>query len=101
MSLPLMSCHFLPYAESVRMTPLAFEKDDDSNGHIDFVTSASALRAHMYSIEAADRLQTKRIAGKIIPAIATATATVAGLVRSHYRIITVLIIIIRVVYSSI
>uniref|UniRef100_A0AAR2L8G5 Ubiquitin-activating enzyme E1 C-terminal domain-containing protein n=1 Tax=Pygocentrus nattereri TaxID=42514 RepID=A0AAR2L8G5_PYGNA len=66
--------------ENLRMTPLIFEKDDDSNGHMDFVETASALRARMYSIEAADRLQTKRIAGKIIPAIATATAAVAGLV---------------------
>lgn len=63
------------------MTPLFFEKDDDTNGHMDFVASASALRAQMYAIEAADRLQTKRIAGKIIPAIATSTAAVAGLVR--------------------
>uniref|UniRef100_A0A8C1REB6 Ubiquitin-like modifier-activating enzyme 6 n=1 Tax=Cyprinus carpio TaxID=7962 RepID=A0A8C1REB6_CYPCA len=62
------------------MTPLFFEKDDDTNGHMDFVASASALRAQMYAIEAADRLQTKRIAGKIIPAIATSTAAVAGLV---------------------
>lgn len=66
----------------LRMAPLFFEKDDDSNGHMDFVASASALRARMYAIEAADRLQTKRIAGKIIPAIATSTAAVAGLVRS-------------------
>ncbi|RXN04728.1 ubiquitin-like modifier-activating enzyme 6 [Labeo rohita] len=66
--------------ERLRMTALSFEKDDDSNGHMDFVASASALRAHMYAIEAADRLQTKRIAGKIIPAIATSTAAVAGLV---------------------
>lgn len=63
------------------MSPVLFEKDDDSNGHMDFVASASALRARMYAIEAADRLKTKRIAGKIIPAIATATAAVAGLVR--------------------
>lgn len=63
------------------MSPLQFEKDDDANGHMDFVASASALRARVYSIEPADRLQTKRIAGKIIPAIATATAAVAGLVR--------------------
>lgn len=67
-------------AERLQMNPLLFEKDDDSNGHMDFVTSASALRARMYSIEPADRLKTKRIAGKIIPAIATATASVAGLV---------------------
>uniref|UniRef100_A0A671MBT9 Ubiquitin-like modifier-activating enzyme 6 n=1 Tax=Sinocyclocheilus anshuiensis TaxID=1608454 RepID=A0A671MBT9_9TELE len=66
--------------ERLRMTPLFFEKDDDTNGHMDFVASASGLRAQMYAIEAADRLQTKRIAGKIIPAIATSTAAVAGLV---------------------
>uniref|UniRef100_A0A3B4EVK9 Ubiquitin-like modifier-activating enzyme 6 n=1 Tax=Pundamilia nyererei TaxID=303518 RepID=A0A3B4EVK9_9CICH len=67
-------------AERLQMSPLQFEKDDDSNGHMDFVASASSLRAIMYSIEPADRLKTKRIAGKIIPAIATATAAVAGLV---------------------
>lgn len=66
--------------ERLQMSPLQFEKDDDRNGHMDFVASASALRARMYSIEPADRLKTKRIAGKIIPAIATATAAVAGLV---------------------
>ncbi|KAF6733854.1 Ubiquitin-like modifier-activating enzyme 6 [Oryzias melastigma] len=69
--------------EALRMSPLQFEKDNDSNGHIDFVTSASSLRARMYSIEPADRLKTKRIAGKIIPAIATATAAVSGLVSSR------------------
>uniref|UniRef100_A0A8C6L3Q1 Ubiquitin-like modifier-activating enzyme 6 n=1 Tax=Nothobranchius furzeri TaxID=105023 RepID=A0A8C6L3Q1_NOTFU len=66
--------------DGLHMSSLQFEKDDDNNGHIDFVTSASSLRARMYSIEPADRLKTKRIAGKIIPAIATATAAVAGMV---------------------
>uniref|UniRef100_A0A8C5BTJ2 Ubiquitin-activating enzyme E1 C-terminal domain-containing protein n=1 Tax=Gadus morhua TaxID=8049 RepID=A0A8C5BTJ2_GADMO len=64
----------------LQVSPMQFEKDDDANGHMDFVASASALRARMYAIEAADRLKTKRIAGKIIPAIATSTAAVAGLV---------------------
>ncbi|KAM6942157.1 ubiquitin-like modifier-activating enzyme 6 isoform 2-T4 [Lycodopsis pacificus] len=67
-------------AERLQVSPLQFEKDDDANGHMDFVTAASSLRARMYAIEPADRLKTKRIAGKIIPAIATATAAVAGLV---------------------
>ncbi|XP_053317677.1 ubiquitin-like modifier-activating enzyme 6 [Spea bombifrons] len=64
----------------LQVKPLSFEKDDDSNEHINFITAASNLRAKMYNIEPADRLKTKRIAGKIIPAIATATAAVSGLV---------------------
>jgi ubiquitin-activating enzyme E1 len=59
--------------------PLDFEKDDDDNFHIDFITAASNLRAINYAITPQDRLKVKMVAGKIIPAVATTTAAVTGL----------------------
>jgi len=61
------------------ITPLVFEKDDDTNFHIDFITNASNLRATIYGIDIADKFKTKGIAGKIIPAIVTTTSLVSGI----------------------
>lgn len=72
------------------LTPIDFEKDDDTNHHVEFVTAASNLRANNYEIPVADRIKTKQIAGKIIPALATTTAAVSGLVCLElYKVVDV------------
>jgi ubiquitin-activating enzyme E1 len=61
-----------------RLSPIEFEKDFDL--HVEFVTSTSNLRARNYGIQTADKHHTKFVAGKIVPAIATTTSLVTGLV---------------------
>ncbi|CAL8105724.1 unnamed protein product [Calicophoron daubneyi] len=72
--------HHLNGPSDSKINVIEFEKDDDTNFHMDFITAASNLRAACYDIQPADRLKSKLIAGKIIPAIATTTSIVAGLV---------------------
>nr|AGE95916.1 ubiquitin-activating enzyme e1 [Encephalitozoon cuniculi] len=68
-----------PSIDPSAIVPCIFEKDDDTNFHVDFLYAAANLRAINYKIKQADRLTVKGIAGRIIPAIATTTAVVSGL----------------------
>jgi ubiquitin-activating enzyme E1 len=64
----------------LNVLPQEFEKDDDSNYHIMFVQSTSNSRAINYLIPIASFFETKGIAGRIIPALATTTSIVASLI---------------------
>ena len=56
-----------------------FEKDNDQNYHIDFISSISNLRCVNYKLKQMTWLDVKLKAGRIIPALATTTAAVAGM----------------------
>ncbi|KAH9620021.1 hypothetical protein KSS87_011382 [Heliosperma pusillum] len=63
-----------------KMSPIQFEKDDDTNFHMDMIAGLANMRARNYGVPEVDKLKAKFIAGRIIPAIATATAMATGLV---------------------
>lgn len=65
--------------EGYSLNVVEFEKDDQNNGHVKFVSAASNLRALTYGIMPVDTLETRRISGNIVPAMITTTALVSAL----------------------
>lgn len=63
-----------------RLNGEEFEKDDLSLGHVAFASAASNIRCAIYSLPSVDSLHVQKVAGNIVPAVATTTALVAGLV---------------------
>ena len=68
----------------VAARPHDFEKDDDDNFHVDYLTAATNLRSWNYNIKLSERHAVKVTAGRIIPALATTTAMVCGLVDVEF-----------------
>lgn len=63
------------------LNPADFEKDDDTNHHIDVITAACNLRSSSYFIKDSKRSEVRMTAGRIIPAIATTTASITGFIQ--------------------
>jgi ubiquitin-activating enzyme E1 len=62
-----------------QVRPEVFEKDNDANNHVDLIYSLGALRSRNYKLPEMDWMTTKLKAGRIVPALATTTATIAAL----------------------
>ena len=74
---------FIPNHQDIKnifIKEINFEKDNDDNHHIDFIHCSSNLRASNYRITLIDKYNTKIKAGKIVPAVATTTSIISGLV---------------------
>jgi len=63
----------------LKLTSAEFEKDNDSNFQIDLIYAMSALRCRNYKLEIMDWMTVKIKAGRIIPALATTTSSIAAL----------------------
>ncbi|MCO5581805.1 hypothetical protein L7F22_035694 [Adiantum nelumboides] len=62
-----------------RLTPIDFEKDDERNFHVEFVSAAANLRAQNYGIPLSDLLQARLVGGRAIPSVVTATSVIGGM----------------------
>ena len=69
----------LGYNKMKPLTSVEFEKDDDTNFQIDIMYAMSALRCRNYKLEIMDWMTVKIKAGRIIPALATTTSSIAAL----------------------
>ncbi|SBS98378.1 ubiquitin-activating enzyme E1, putative (Uba1) [Plasmodium ovale curtisi] len=65
---------------NLKVTPVEFDKDEETNLHVNFIYAFANLRAINYKIDTCDKLKAKIVAGKIIPALATTTSIITGLV---------------------
>ena len=61
------------------LTSVEFEKDDDTNFQIDIIYAMSGLRCRNYKLDVMDWMTVKIKAGRIIPALATTTSSIAAL----------------------
>ena len=57
----LFKNNFGSLTKDVNFTPVEFEKDDDTNLHMDFITACSNLRAENYDIQPSDKYNVRKV----------------------------------------
>ena len=65
--------------KQIKFNPRQYEKDTIDINEINFMYYSSILRANNYNIPKLDKMKIKLIAGKIMPALITSTASISGL----------------------
>ena len=73
------------YADLIKIEE--FDKDNDSKGHVQFLYAFTNLRADNYNIDKCDISKVKMVAGNIIPAIASTTAAIVGIVAMQLYVL--------------
>ena len=72
---------------TLNINPISYQKDTNDEFEINYIFTASNLRARNYTIDEEDKTKIKIIAGKIIPSIVTSTSAVAGLLSLQLYVI--------------
>lgn len=61
-----------------------FDKDEITGTHVDALSALANGRARCYGIPEKTADEVRRIAGRVVPAMVTATAAVVGLIGTEY-----------------
>ena len=67
------------YTNQIKFKPRKYEKDTLDINEINYIYYSSILRANNYNIKELDKIKIKIIAGKIMPALITSSASISGL----------------------
>lgn len=72
------------YKEVFKPLPERFDKDEPSGAHVEAIGALANGRARCYGIPEKTSDEVRRVAGRVVPAMVTATAAVVGLVGVEY-----------------
>ena len=74
-------------SQKIKLNPIQYQKDTTNENEINYIYYSSSLRANNYNIPQFDKMKIKIIAGKIMPALITTTASISGLLALQLYVI--------------